>query len=98
MVTQSLLELGVSIPMIVFLLSFCMQVMEKSMEYSNKMLGDLEEGDISALQKHINETEAYLQELEKNSTAYLISVLEKANTPQSAKIIKKLKEMQKGLN
>ena len=98
MVTQSILELGVSISMLVFLLSFCMQVMEKSMEYSNKMLGDLEEGDISALQKHLNETEAYLQELEKNSTSYLISVLDKANTPQSAKIIKELKEMEKGLN
>jgi len=98
MVTQSILELGVSISMLVFLLSFCMQVMEKSMEYSNKMLEDLEEGDISALQKHLNETEAYLQGLEKDSISYLIPMLERVNSTQSAKIIKKLKEMEKGLN
>ena len=98
MVTQSLLELGVSIPMIVFLLGFCMQVMEKCAEYSNELLEDLEEGNISALQKHLNETEAYLQGLEKDSISYLIPMLERVNSTQSAKIIEKLKEMEKGLN
>ncbi len=98
MVTTSVLELGVSISMLFFLMSFCTQVMEKSMSYTNSLLEDIEKEDISALQKHLNETNRYIRGLGKDSITYSISILDKIESNQSKELIEELKEMQKELN